>query len=79
MLKLCKKADCYLLKESLARYRIRKKSISHDRFTKKLRRHYDLFHICDEQPAIVALWYACWNMFYGLLKKLKYEHELCKL
>lgn len=79
LLKLCKKADCYLLKESLARYRIRKKSISHDRFTKKLRSHYDLFHICDEQPAIVALWYACWNMFYGLLKKLKYEHELCKL
>ena len=47
LLKLCKKADCYLLKESLARYRIRKKSISHDKFTKKLRSHYDLFHICD--------------------------------
>lgn len=73
LLKLCKKADCYLLKESLARYRIRKKSISHDKFTKKLRSHYDLFHICDEQSALVAFWYACWNMFYGVLKKLKYE------
>lgn len=30
LLKLCKKADCYLLKENLAEYRIRKKSISHD-------------------------------------------------
>ena len=73
LLKLCKKADCYLLKENLARYRIRKKSISHDKFIKKLRSHYDLFHICDEQPALLALWYACWNMFYGVLKKLKYE------
>ena len=25
LLKLCKKADCYLLKENLAEYRIRKK------------------------------------------------------
>ena len=73
LLQLCKKANCYLFKENLAQYRIRKKSISHDKFTKKLRSHYDLFHICDEQPAIVALWYACWNMFYGVLKKLKYE------
>ena len=73
LLKLCKKADCYLLKENLAKYRIRKKSISHDKFIKKLRSHYDLFHICDEQSALVAFWYACWNMFYGVLKKLKYE------
>lgn len=74
LLKLCKKADCYLLKENLARYRIRKKSISHDKFIKKLRSHYDLFHICDEQPALLALWYACWNMFYGVLKKFKFEN-----
>ena len=73
LLQLCKKANCYLLKENLAQYRIRKKSISHDKFIKKLRSHYDLFHICDEQSALVAFWYACWNMFYGVLKKLKYE------
>ena len=73
LLKLCKKADCYLLKENLAKYRIRKKSISHDKFIKKLRSHYDLFHICDEQPMLVALWYACWNMFYGIAKKMKFE------
>lgn len=73
LLKLCKKADCYLLKENLARYRIRKKSISHDKFIKKLKSHYDLFHVCDEQPVLFAIWYACCNMFYGVLKKLKYE------
>ena len=73
LLKLCKKADCYLLKENLAEYRIRKKSISHDKLTKKLKSHYDLFHICDDQTAPIAFWYACWNMFYGVLKKLIYE------
>lgn len=73
LLQLCKKADCYLLKENLAQYRIRKKSISHDKLSKKLRSHYDLFHYCDEQPVLMALWYACWNMWYGFLKKRHYE------
>lgn len=75
LLKLCKKADCYLLKENLAEYRIRKKSISHDKLSKKLKSHYDLFHMCDEKAAPVALWYACWNMFYGILKKKRYERK----
>ena len=73
LLKLCKKADCYLLNENLAQYRIRKRSISHDKITKKLKSHYDLFHFCDEQPAPIAFWYAWWNMWYGVLKKIKYE------
>lgn len=76
LLKLCKKADCYLLKENLAEYRIRKKSISHDKLSKKLKSHYDLFHMCDEKAAPVALWYACWNMFYGISKKIRYEKQV---
>lgn len=75
-LQLYKKDDAavaYLLKENLAKYRIRKKSISHDKLSKKLRSHYDLFHICDEKPAIVSLWYACWNMWFGICKKKIYE------
>lgn len=74
LLKLCKKANCYLLPESLAFYRIRKKSISHDKLSKKLKSHYDLFHLCDEKNPILAFWYACWNMFYGVLKKKHYEY-----
>lgn len=73
LLQLCKTADCVLLKKNLAKYRIRKKSISHDRLSKKLKSHYDLFHFCDEKSAPVALWFSCWNMFYGILKKKKYE------
>lgn len=76
LLKLCKKSDCYLLKENLAQYRIRKVSISHDKLKKKLKSHYDLFHFCDEKSAPVALWYACWNMFYGILKKVFYEKKI---
>lgn len=76
LLKLCKRANCVLLKENLAQYRIRKKSISHDKLSKKLKSHYDLFHFCDEKPAPVAFWYACWNMYYGILKKQKYEKNM---
>lgn len=75
-LQLYKKSDtcAYLLKENLAKYRIRKVSISHDKFRRKFKSHYDLFHKCDEKPAIVAAWYTCWNMFYGVLKKKIYEN-----
>ena len=75
LLQLCKKANCYLLKENLAEYRIRKKSISHDKLMKKLKSHYDLFHGCDGKPAVIAFWYACWNMWYGVIKKVKYERK----
>ncbi|RHO57206.1 glycosyltransferase family 2 protein [Eubacterium sp. AM05-23] len=75
-LQLYKKPGCcaYLLKEDLALYRVRKVSISHDKFRRKFKSHYDLFHMCDEKPAIVAAWYTCWNMFYGVLKKRNYEN-----
>ena len=74
-LQLYKKPNtkCYLLKENLAQYTVRKKSISHDKFSRKFRSHFDLFHFCDGKPAPIALWYACWNMFFGVIKKIKYE------
>ena len=67
------KTEAHLLRENLAKYRVRKKSISHDKISKKLKSHYDLFHMCDEKPAPVALWYACWNMWFGVWKKRNYE------
>lgn len=65
--------EAYLLRENLAQYRVRKASISHDKFKRKLKSHYDLFHYCDEKPVVVAAWYTCWNMFFGVLKKRNYE------
>lgn len=76
LLKLCKKANCYLLPENLAQYRIRKKSISHDRFLKKVKSHYELFRYCDEKSAAVAFLLACNNMFYGVFKKIVYERNV---
>ena len=76
LLQLCKKASCYRLPENLAQYRIRTVSISHDKLSKKLRSHYDLFYMCDEKPALIAFWFACWNMFYGVLKKIRYENQI---
>lgn len=73
LLILCKKANFYLLKENLAKYRVRKKSISHDKIWKKLKSHYDLFHYCDGKPAPIAVFYALGNLAFGVHKKLKYE------
>jgi len=77
-LQLFKKADAkaYLLKENLAKYRVRKVSISHDKFSKKIKSHYDLFHMCDDKPAAIATWFTCWNMFFGVLKKIVYEKKI---
>lgn len=79
-LQLYKKPEtcAYLLEENLAKYRVRKVSISHDKFKRKFKSHYDLFHLCDEKPAIVSMWYTCWNMFYGIIKKVKYETNRSK-
>lgn len=71
--------QAHLLKEKLAKYRVRKKSISHDKLNKKLKSHYDLFHYCDEKPAPVAFWFACWNMWFGFWKKKKYEKRQLSL
>lgn len=75
LLKLCKNANCFLLKENLAQYRVRKKSISHDYLHKKLKSHYDLFRLCETESRCRALWHACWNMYYGMLKKIQYEKK----
>ncbi len=76
-LQLFKKPDtkAFLLKENLAKYRVRKKSISHDRFILKIKSHYDLFHFCDNKSAPIALWLTCRNMWFGLWKKIKYERN----
>ena len=78
LLKLFKNpgTEAYLLKENLARYRIRKKSISHDKLGKKLKSHYDLFHSCDEKIWIEALGCTCRNMWFGFWKKRNYENKL---
>lgn len=76
LLKLCKLSDCFLLNECLAKYRIRKVSISHDKFFKKFKSHVDLFFVCDNKKYIISLFYAIQNMIFGLNKKIKYEKKV---
>lgn len=66
-------AEVYLLRDNLAKYRVRRSSISHDKLGKKLRSHYDLFRICDDQPAPIALWFTFRNMWFGVWKKIRFE------
>ncbi len=78
-LKLFNKFDnviCFLLNENLAQYRVRTKSISHDKIMKKIRSHYDLFHWCDNNNTLLALFYTFRNMAYGVFKKIKYEKKV---
>ena len=75
LLQLCKKGNCYLMDENLGYYRIRRKSISHDKLWKKLKSHFDLFHLCDEQNIAVSLILAFQNMVFGVYKKIRYEKK----
>ena len=75
-LMVCKKYNCYLLNENLAKYRVRKKSISHDSISKKIKSHYNLFRQCDERTPVVSLWLAFWNMLFGMIKKIKFEKSM---
>lgn len=72
-LKVCKKSDCYLLKETLAKYRRgRKESISTQKYTTLIKWHYKLYRICDNKSVISAFLLTCRNLIYGLIKKIKY-------
>ena len=71
-LKVCEKADCYLLREVLGKYRKRQGSISNHRYSSLIKWHYLLFHEVQEEKAIIAWLYMVCNLFFGLYKKLFY-------
>ena len=71
-LKACKHTKCYLYDKDLARYRIRRNSLSHSRLKKKLRNQYRLFRVGEGMCAVRAAWYTMINMVFGVHKKLVY-------
>lgn len=75
-LKAIKKADCYLLDKNLAFYRKCKNSISSGSKIKLIKYHYELFNKNEGLNPIVALWYTCMNLIYGVFRKLKYTKEI---
>lgn len=76
-LKVCKKADCYLLDETLAKYRRgRSGSISSHNYTKLIVWHYKLFHEAEHKNFISSALLTANNLFWGLVKKYRYRERV---
>ena len=71
-LKVCKKADCYLISEDLAMYRKRNGSISNHSYTALIKWHYILYRKAEHQNFICSLFNTCRNMVFGVYKKKRY-------
>lgn len=71
-LKVCKKANCYLLDENLARYRKRSGSISNHGYMKLIKWHYKLYREAEKMNVLWAAVNTIRNLGFGFYKKLKY-------
>ena len=74
-LKVCHKADCYLLDEELALYRRRTGSVSTHSVERKIVWHYKLFKEAEEQNAIKAVLNTGRNIVFGAYKKIRYTRR----
>lgn len=76
-LKVCKKADCYLLDECLAKYRRgRAGSVSSHGIKTMIGWHYKLWHEAEDKNPVAAIWYTGINLAFGFYKKLKYVKRI---
>ena len=71
-LKVCRKADCYLLDDCLAKYRHRTGSISNHGYLALIKWHYKLFHDAEGMNMLASSLMTVVNMFFGVMKKLLY-------
>ena len=71
-LKVCKKADCYLLDECLAKYRRGRDSINMVGYVTLIKWHYRLWHEAEHRNFVVAAIMTGVNLVCGVYKKMKY-------
>lgn len=71
-LKVIRKADCYLLPETLGKYRRRANSITPKPLWKRIWAHYPLFRVAEEMNPIVATFWVIMNVFGNAWKKFCY-------
>lgn len=72
-LKVCQKADCYLLDEYLAKYRKgRSGSISTHSIKTMISWHYKLYRETEEMGAVKSLFNTGRNLAFGFYKKIRY-------
>lgn len=75
-LKVCRKADCYLLNENLAQYRKgRTGSVSTHSAKTMIGWHYKLFREAEKESRMVSVLNTCRNMFFGFYKKKRYTYR----
>ena len=76
-LKVCQKADCYLLPENLAKYRRgRSGSVSSHSISTMIKWHYKLFRDAEKMGVMPSLWHTGVNLVCGFYKKMKYvKHD----
>ena len=71
-IEVCKKADCYLLNEQLAKYRKRSGSISRHGIMTMIGWHYKLWHEAVGMNPVMAWVYTGMNLVCGFYKKIRY-------
>ena len=76
-LKVCRKADCYLLDEVLAKYRRgRVGSVSTHGYGTMIRWHYKLWHEAEGMNAIASMFWTCMNLVCGVYKKIVFVKKI---
>lgn len=76
-LKVCRKADCYLLDECLAQYRKgRVGSVSTNSIKTMIGWHYRLFHEAEGFSVICSAWHTVKNLMFGLYKKFVFKKNV---
>ena len=75
-LKVCQKADCYLLAENLAKYRRgRSGSVSSHSILTMISWHFKLWHKAEEKSLVSSLVYTGLNLVCGFYKKMKFVRK----
>ena len=76
-LKVCQKADCYLLDEDLALYRRgRVGSVSTNSVKTMIGWHYKLYKVAEGQSSVRAVFNTARNMMFGFYKRIKYVNKV---
>lgn len=71
-LKVIRKADCYLLPETLGKYRRRANSITPKPLWQRIWAHYPLFRVAEEMNPVAATFWVVMNVFGNAWKKFRY-------
>lgn len=71
-LKISQKAECWLLDETLAKYRKRMGSISRHSIRTMIGWHYKLYHESEKMNSVMSLFNTSRNLVFGFYKKKRY-------